>query len=184
MYCNVPGGVMKSGLAMYDTMRIMPYNIQTVNMGMCAQIGAFLVAGGTQGMRFGLPNSRFMMQNPRIEEPVDNEGNPRQRVMQATEMKLEVQEVLRDKKRMLEGFSAFTGRSIQALQRDFGRDFYLNAYEARQYGLIDSLLLPDRPSKLATDEIKFGAFGGKEQRYQPNKPASVSDDGPRTSGLG
>lgn len=62
MYFNVPGGIMKSGLAMYDTMRIMPYQIQTVNIGLCAQAAAFLVAGGSKGKRFALPNARFAMQ--------------------------------------------------------------------------------------------------------------------------
>ena len=66
--------------------------------------------------------------------------------MQATEMQLEVQETLRDKKRMLEGLSRFTGRSVELLQQDFKRDFYLNAQEATQYGLVDQLLLPKRAS--------------------------------------
>jgi ATP-dependent Clp protease protease subunit len=99
MYFNVPGGIMKSGLAMYDTMRIMPYDIQSVNMGMCAQIAAFLVAGGTKGKRYALPNSRFAMQNPVIMQRLDEKGNVRQRIMQATEMQLEVEEVMRDQKR-------------------------------------------------------------------------------------
>lgn len=67
--------------------------------------------------------------------------------MQATELTLEVQEALREKKRMLEGLSRFTGRSMDQLQADFKRDFYLNSKEALQYGLIDQLLLPKRPSK-------------------------------------
>jgi len=146
MYFNVAGGVTKAGLAMYDTMRIMPYDIQTVNMGIAAEVAAFLVAGGTPGKRFALPNARFMLQNPRIDPPIDAEGNPRTRIMQATEMQLEVQETLRDKKRMLEGLSRFTGRSVELLQQDFKRDFYLNAQEATQYGLVDQLLLPKRAS--------------------------------------
>ena len=121
MYCNVGGGIMKSGLAIYDTMRIMPYDIQTVNMGMCAQVAAFVVAGGTPGKRFALPNSRFYMSNPGIAPMYDNEGRPRTRIMQASEMKLEVEEVIREKKRMLEGFSRFTGRSIDSLRDDFKR---------------------------------------------------------------
>lgn len=93
MYCNVMGGRTKAGLALHDTMRIMPYEIQTVNMGMCAQVAAFLVAGGTEGKRFALPNSRFAMQSPILMPPFDNEGKPIMRPMQATEMKLEVEEV-------------------------------------------------------------------------------------------
>lgn len=157
MYFNVPGGVTKSGLAIYDTMRIMPYPLQTVNMGMCAQTGAFLVAGGTPGKRFALPSSRFYLQNPRIDPRYDEEGRPRVQPMQATEMKLEVEEVLRDKKRMLEGFSRFTGRSIDLLKQDFGRDFYLSATEATQYGIVDQILMPKRPSKLMSKSVRAHA---------------------------
>jgi len=164
MYCNCGGGIAKSGLALYDTMRIMPYEIQTVNIGMCAQISAFLVAGGTPGKRYALPNSRFVLQEPYLYPSYDAEGNPRTRIMQATEMKLEVEEVLRDRKRMLEGFSGFTGRSVELLKKDFGRNFYLDAAEAKEYGLIDSVLAPKRPDKQSA-EVKLGAFGGDGQRY-------------------
>jgi len=140
MYCNIGGANIKSGLALYDTMRTMPYPIQTVNMGMSAQMGAFLVAGGTKGKRYALPNSRFAMMNPRMDPPYDNEGKPIRIPMQATEMQLEVEEVLRNKKRMLEGFQEFTGRPVELLRSDFGRDFYLDADEALQYGLIDKVL--------------------------------------------
>lgn len=183
MYFNVNGGVMKAGLALYDTMRMMSYDINTVNMGMAAQVGAFLVASGTPGKRVALPNSRFSLKNPSIEPPLDREGKPVQRVMQATEMRLEVEEVLRDKKRMLEGLSLSTGRSIAALEHDFRRDFYLNAYEASQYGLVDKLLLPKRPSKVKSkDDIKFGSFGGPDFRVQEDgmgggKPTKELGDG-------
>jgi len=174
MYCNVPGGIMKSGLAIYDTMRIMPYDIQTVNMGMCAQVASFIVAGGTPGKRYALPNSRFALMNPGIEPSYDQEGKPRTRIMQATEMKLEVEEVIRDKKRMLEGYSRFTGRSVDALRRDFMRDFYLTADEAVKYGLIDQILASKRPSKVGSKaDIKFGNFEGTEvQRYEGVVPGS------------
>jgi ATP-dependent Clp protease protease subunit len=145
MYFNVRDGALKAGLAMHDTMRIMPYEIQTVNMGMCAQVAAYLVAAGTPGKRYALPNAQFRMENPRIDPPVDNEGKPRQRIMQATEMQLEVQEALRDKKRMLLGLSQFTGRPVETLEQDYMRDFYLSAKEATKYGLVDQLLMPKPP---------------------------------------
>ena len=179
MYFNTERGSTKAGLALYDTMRMMPFNINTVNLGMAAQVGAFLVASGTPGKRVALPNARFHMKNPRVDPPVDQEGNPVQRIMQATEMRLEVEEVLRDKKRVLEGFSRSTGRSLDQLNQDFRRDFYLNAYEASQYGLIDRILLPKNPSKVRSKEdIGFGKFGGKtEQRYQTTGPAPSKDFG-------
>lgn len=156
MYANVNGGATKSGLAIYDTMRMMPYPIQTVNMGMCSQVGTFLVAGGTKGKRYSLPNALFRMDNPGLYPRLDEEGRPMRRPMQATEMQLEVEEVIRDKKRLLEGFSEFTGRSVDQMRTDMGRDFYLSAPEAVQYGLIDSLLKPKRPSKIASkDDVKF-----------------------------
>jgi len=153
MYFNVPGGATKPGLAMHDTMQMMPYKIQTVNLGMCAQISAFLVASGTPGARMALPNARFLMTNPRIDPPRDNEGRPIQRPMQATEMRLEVAEVLRDKKRLLGGFSKFTGRSIDTLETDFKRDFFLSGDEAVEYGLIDRILAPKpkRGERVASD---------------------------------
>mmetsp|Transcript_7106 Transcript_7106/g.12359 ORF Transcript_7106/g.12359 Transcript_7106/m.12359 type:complete len:84 (+) Transcript_7106:116-367(+) len=76
--------------------------------------------------------------------PLDEKGNPRQRRMKATEMQLEVQETLRDKKRMLDGFATFTGRSLDQLTEDFSRDFYLTADEAVAYGMVDQLLLRKR----------------------------------------
>ena len=88
---------------------------------------------------------------------IDQEGKPIMRPMQATEMQIEVEEVMRDKKRMLEGFASFTGRSIDQLKKDFGRDFYLTAPEAKEYGVIDQILMPKRPSKLAMskDDIQL-----------------------------
>jgi len=159
MYMNVPGGVTKAGLAMHDAMNMMPYEIQTVNMGICAQIGTFLCASGSPGKRFALPNARFVMQNPRLDPPRDREGKPVQRVMQATEMQLEVSEVLRDKKRLLKGLSQFTGRSVEMIETDFARDFYLDAEEAKAYGLIDQILLPKRQLESKADISSIPADG-------------------------
>jgi len=172
MYFNVGGGMTKAGLAMHDTMRMMPYEIQTVNMGMAAQVSAFLIGSGTPGKRFALPNSRFIMMNPSIEQPVDQEGNPRTRIMQATEMRLEVAEVLRDKSRMLDGFSSFTGRSRELLEKDFRRDFYLNANEAAAYGLVDKVLLPKASKVKSKADIGFGSFQEEMQADTPAVPAA------------
>ena len=129
-----------------------------------------------------------MMQNPRLDPTYDSEGRPRVRGMQATEMRLEVEEVMRDKKRMIEGLSRFTGRSVDAIARDFKRDFYLNAYEASQYGITDQILMPKRSTKVATaQDIKFGSFGGsgEEQRFQaPSAPTSKPGDDDRPPALG
>ena len=128
-----------------------------------------------------------MMQNPRLDPTYDSEGRPRVRGMQATEMRLEVEEVMRDKKRMIEGLSRFTGRSVDAITRDFKRDFYLNAYEASQYGITDQILMPKRNTKVSTnEEVKFGSFGGKgeEQRFQPQQRATPPEGDDRPPALG
>jgi ATP-dependent Clp protease protease subunit len=167
MYFNVAGGKTKPGLALHDTMTNMPYDIQTVNMGIVAETAAFLVAGGTPGKRFALPNSRFLMQSPSMMPPMDNEGKPIQRVMQATEMQLEVAEVLRDKRRLLEGYSQFTGKPMQELEQDFKRDFFLNAQEAMDYGLVDKLTMPKRLAKLkAKDDPERGPNEEAAQKGQ------------------
>lgn len=181
MYCNIGYSKMKSSLALYDTMRTMPYPIQTVNMGLSAQMGAFLVAGGTKGKRYALPNSRFAMMNPALDPPYDNEGKPMFRRMQATEMKLEVEEVLRDKKRMLEGFSEFTGRPVELLRADFQRDFYLSAPEALEYGLIDEILKPKNPNKNSgRGELSLPTFEPQNFDQSPRGGGGARDDGPQT----
>ena len=181
MYCNIGYSKMKSSLALYDTMRTMPYPIQTVNLGMSAQMGAFLVAGGTKGMRYALPNSRFAMVNPSLDPPYDNEGKPIFRRMQATEMQLEAEEGLRDKKRMLEGFSEFTGRSVDVLRSDFKRDFYLSANEALEYGLVDKILMPKNPNKNSgRGELSLSTFESQSFDMSPSSGPAQRDDGPQT----
>jgi len=99
--------------------------------------------------------------------PLDNEGKPIQRVMQATEMQLEVAEVLRDKRRLLEGYSQFTGKPMQTLENDFKRDFYLSAQEAMDYGLVDKLTMPKRLAKLKSkDDPELGADEEAAQKGQ------------------
>lgn len=227
MYFNSPGpGNIKAGLAMYDTMRIMPYDIMTVNTGMCASTSGFLVASGTPGKRFALPNSRFFMQNPRMDPRFDEEGRVMTRPMQATEMQLEVEEIVRDKKRMLEGLSVrgarptarrrpcarrarerasetgrgprvcaprpdrltaaaapqrFTGRSVDTLRDDFSRDFYLDAAQAKAFGVVDEVMEP-KPAKASSKaDISFGTFGSGEK---PFGAAAGEEVLPDASGIG
>merc|ERR1719421_955608 len=104
----------------------------TLNMGVCAQVTAYLVAGGTPGLRFAMPNASFVMQNPILyPQDFDENGNPVQLPMQASDVQIEVEQVLREKRLMLEGFSGFTGRPTWELEKDFNRDFYLTAEEAK-----------------------------------------------------
>mmetsp|Transcript_25177 Transcript_25177/g.69246 ORF Transcript_25177/g.69246 Transcript_25177/m.69246 type:complete len:94 (+) Transcript_25177:36-317(+) len=93
------------------------------------------------------------MENPRVDPIYDSDGNPQVRIMQATEMRLEVCEVLRDKKRMIEGLAEFTGRSVDLLTEDFKRDFYLTADEAFEYGLVDKVLVPKRKGDVVLSKM-------------------------------
>lgn len=142
LYINLLGGSASAGLALRDAMSTMTYDIETVNVGYCGDIGAFLVASGTKGKRYAMPSSKFRLAGPRMYPPVDEDGNPQQVPMQASDLQIEVEQVLEDKKSILEGFSKFTGRSLSQLEEDFRRDFYLSASQAIEYGLVDQIIEP------------------------------------------
>lgn len=133
MYFNCPGGTVPAGLAVYDCMQAMKYPITTLNLGLAASMGAFLVGAGTKGKRMALPNSRFLLQAPSLFDTVRG---------QASDVQIEVQNVLRQRERIIEGLHHFTGRSHEELKKDLSRDMYLTAPEARTYGLIDKVLMP------------------------------------------
>ncbi len=137
MYFNSPGGTMPAGLAVYDCMRAMKYDITTINLGLAASMGAFLVAAGTNGKRMALPNSRFLLQAPSLLDPVRG---------QASDVSIEVQNILRQRERMIKGLVEFTGKDEADVRNDLKRDMYLTAPEAREYGLIDKVLLPKGPA--------------------------------------
>jgi len=142
LYVNIPAGSIEAGLALYDTMSTMTYDIETVNLGFCGDLGAFIVAGGTKGMRGALPSSKFRMAGPRMYPPVDKDGNPQRVAMQAEDVRIEVMQVLRDKHLLLQAFSKFTGKSVSELENSFRRDFYLTAPQAVEYGLVDRIIEP------------------------------------------
>lgn len=133
MYFNCPGGTVPAGLAVYDCMRAMKYPVTTLNLGLAASMGAFLVGAGTKGKRMALPNSRFLLQAPSMLDTVRG---------QASDIKIEVQNILKQRDRIIEGLHEFTGRSHEELKKDLARDMYLTAPEARTYGLIDKVLTP------------------------------------------
>jgi ATP-dependent Clp protease protease subunit len=140
LYLNLVGGDIAAGLALRDTMSTMPFEIETVNVGVCGDIGAYLAASGTKGKRCAMPSSKFRLAGPRMYPPTDREGKPVRVPMQASDLQIEVEQVLRDKKLLLEGFSKFTGQSVDKLNEDFRRDFYLTAKEAVEYGLVDQII--------------------------------------------
>ena len=129
LYINSPGGMVTAGMAIYDTMQYIKCDVSTICIGLAASMGAFLLAGGTKGKRFALPNSEIMIHQP--------SGGARG---QATEIKIVAENILKTKKKLNEILAANTGRSIEEIERDTERDNYMSAEEAKAYGLIDEIL--------------------------------------------
>ena len=129
LYINSPGGIITAGLGIYDTMQYIKPDISTICLGQAASMGAFLLAGGTKGKRYALPNSRIM-----IHQPMGGaEG-------QATEIKILAEEILRMKKQLNTILAKNTGQSLKKIEADTDRDNYLTSKEAKSYGLIDSIM--------------------------------------------
>lgn len=129
LYINSPGGVVTSGLSIYDTMNYVKPDISTICIGQAASMGAFLLSCGTKGKRYSLPNSRIM-----IHQPLGGAQG------QATEIEIQAKEILRLKASLNEILAANTNQPLEKIAKDTDRDFYLSAHEAQEYGLIDNVL--------------------------------------------
>ncbi len=129
LYINSPGGVITAGMAIYDTMNYIKCDVSTVCIGMAASMGAFLLAGGTKGKRYALPNAEVMIHQP--------SGGAQG---QATEIRIAAEHILETKKRMNELLAANTGQPIEVIERDTERDNYMTAEQAKAYGLIDAVI--------------------------------------------
>jgi len=138
MYFNCPGGEVRAGLAVYDTMRNCGFDITTLNLGIAASISGFLCGAGTPGQRMALPNARFLLQNPKLEDM----GLSQVLYGQASDVKIEAEEILRMRQKVYRGLMQFTGRDYETIRKDLTRDLYLTATEAVEYNLIDKVLLP------------------------------------------
>lgn len=161
IYFNVPGALLRPSLAIYDLLQQTKEScdVETVNLGLCTGMGAFLCAAGTKGKRSAMPNSRFLLQRTGLDEVIRG---------QATDIVLEVKNIKTWNDRTEKELAGLTGQPLERIQEDLKRDFYLGADEAVQYGLIDQVLLP-APLKRAArgQEADLGAFEGEdEQRYQ------------------
>ena len=128
-YINSPGGEISSGLLIYDTMQYIKPDVQTICMGMAASMGAFLVAAGTPGKRFALPNADLMIHQP--------SGGAHG---QATDITIAAEYIVRLKKRLNDILSEKTGQPYDVIERDTDRDRWLSAQEALEYGLIDKIM--------------------------------------------
>mgnify|MGYP002771401853 CR=1 FL=1 len=129
MYINSPGGSVSAGLAIYDTMRYIKCDVSTVCMGMAASMGAFLLAGGTKGKRFALPNAEIM-----IHQPLGGAKG------QATEIQIAAEHILKTKKLLNTELSVNSGQPLEKIMADTERDNYMSAEEAKTYGLIDDVI--------------------------------------------
>lgn len=128
-YINSPGGSVTAGMAIYDTMNYIKCDISTICIGMAASMGAFLLAGGTKGKRFALPNAEVMIHQP--------SGGARG---QATDIKIVADNIMRTKRKINEILAANTGKPLEVIEVDTERDFYMSAEEAQKYGIIDGIL--------------------------------------------
>lgn len=130
IYINSPGGVVTAGMAIYDTMQFISCDVSTYCIGQAASMAAVLLAAGAKGKRFALPNSRIM-----IHQPLGGaEG-------QATDISIQAQEILRVKENLNSIIASHCGRTVEEVTRDTDRDNFMSATEAKEYGLIDDVLL-------------------------------------------
>ncbi len=129
LYINSPGGVVTAGLAIYDTMRFLKPDVSTMVIGQAASMGSFLLAAGTKGKRYALPNSRVMIHQP--------SGGAQG---QATDIEIQAKEILYLRRRLNEELAQNTGQPIERIERDVERDLFFNAQDAKAYGLIDAVL--------------------------------------------
>jgi ATP-dependent Clp protease protease subunit len=139
LYINSPGGVVTGGMAIYDTMNFLQCDIVTYCVGMAASMSTVLLAAGTKGKRFALPNSRVM-----IHQPSGGAGG------QAADIAIAAREILRWKRTLNEILSRHTGKTAEQVEKDSDRDYYMTAEEAKAYGLVDHVVASTRDAvKLA-----------------------------------
>jgi len=133
MYINSPGGVVTAGLAIYDTMQFLKTPISTICIGQAASMGALLLAAGSKGKRFALPNARIM-----IHQPLGGAQGA------ATDIEIQTHEILRIKKLLNDIMAKHTGQPLSKIEKDTDRDFYMSADEAVSYGIIDEVISPEK----------------------------------------
>jgi ATP-dependent Clp protease, protease subunit len=138
MYINSPGGVVGSGLAIYDTMQHLRAPVNTICMGMAASMGAFLLAAGAKGKRSALPHARIMIHQP----SGGTQGT-------AADIEIQAREILYLRSKMNQLMSFHTGQPVETIERDVDRDRFMSPEEAMAYGLIDKVFYPAHPPVLA-----------------------------------
>ncbi len=136
LYINSPGGSISAGMAIYDTMQYIRADVSTICVGLAASMGAFLLAAGAKGKRFALPNAEIMIHQP--------SGGAQG---QATDIEIHAKRILHIKEKMNKIFAENTGQPLDKVKRDMERDYFMDAEEAKSYGIIDDLLvqIPQAP---------------------------------------
>jgi ATP-dependent Clp protease, protease subunit len=129
LYLNSPGGSVSAGLAMYDTMQYIKSDVSTICMGMAASMGAFLLASGTKGKRYSLPNARIMIHQP--------SGGAQG---QATDMEIHAREILKTRDKLNQLMAEMTGQTVKKITKDSDRDYFMTPQEALEYGLVDRVM--------------------------------------------
>ncbi|MDV2496368.1 MAG: ATP-dependent Clp endopeptidase proteolytic subunit ClpP [bacterium] len=130
VYINSPGGIVTSGLAVYDTMQYIRSDVSTICIGQAASMGALLLAAGTKGKRFALPNARIMLHQP----AGGFQG-------QAADIDIQAREILRVKDTLDQVLASHTGQDVETIKRDTDRDFFMSGEEAKDYGIIDEVIV-------------------------------------------
>ena len=141
LYVNSPGGSVSAGLAIYDTMQFLRAPVNTTCMGMAASMGCFLLAGGRKGRRAALPHARVMMHQP----SGGTQGT-------ASDIQIQAKEILYLRGKMHDLMSKHTGRPVEQIERDFDRDYYMSAEEAKAYGIIDKVVSQDVVASIRPSE--------------------------------
>jgi ATP-dependent Clp protease, protease subunit len=136
LYINSPGGSVTSGLAIYDTMQYVKPQVSTICLGQAASMGAFLLSGGAAGKRFAVPNARIM-----IHQPLGGFQG------QATDIEIQAKEILRIKARLNEILAKHTRQPIERIEKDTDRDYFMGAGEAKEYGIIDEVIVHKKASE-------------------------------------
>ncbi|MGF7086946.1 ATP-dependent Clp protease protease subunit [Kroppenstedtia sanguinis] len=130
LYINSPGGSITAGMAIYDTMQYIKSDVSTICVGMAASMGSFLLAAGTKGKRYALPNSEVMIHQPL--------GGVRG---QAADIQIHAEWILQTRKRIYEILAGRTGQPLSKIERDSDRDFFMDAQEAMEYGVVDQVMI-------------------------------------------
>lgn len=129
LYINSPGGLVSAGLAIYDTMQYVKPDVSTICIGQAASMGALLLAGGAEGKRFALPNSRIL-----IHQPLGGAQG------QATEIDIQAKEILRIREELSKILSKHSGQPLEKIHKDTERDFFMSGIQAKEYGIIDKVI--------------------------------------------